>query len=111
MRIKLYTLFIICLLSGCVSFPQDQQPFYASKEGMVACQAADVATTWWALAHGAVELNPIGIGFILVMKAVAVVGRYKYDKEINEQGAGITLNVVSCLPVVNNLNVMRSLPK
>lgn len=75
----------------------------------MACQAADVATTWYAIAHGAVEMNPLGIGFIIVMKAVAVVGRYKYDKEINEQGAGITLNVVSCLPVVNNLNVIKEL--
>jgi hypothetical protein len=98
-------------LSGCVSFPQDKVPFYASKEGMVACQAADVGTTWYALAHGAVEMNPLGIGLILVLKAVAIVGRYKYDQEINEQGAGITLNVISCLPVVNNLQVIRSLPK
>src|SRR5258708_1867102 len=109
MRIKLCLLFILVWLSGCVSFPQDKVPFYASKEGMVACQTADVATTAYALHLGAVELNPLGIGFILVLKGLAIVSRYKYDKEINEQGAGIALNVISCLPVVNNIKVIEEL--
>lgn len=76
---------------------------------MVACEAADVATTWYALAHGAVEANPLGLGFIAILKVVAVMQRYKYDKEINEEGGGIVINAIACLPVVNNLSVIKSL--
>lgn len=96
-------------MSGCVSFPQDKVPFYASKEGMLACEVADAGTTWLALSHGAVELNPLGIGFILVMKVIAVASRYKYDKEINAEGGGIIINTIACLPVVNNVNVLRNI--
>lgn len=109
MRRQLVTLLLV-LLSGCLSVPRDQEPpFYASKELFVACEAADVGTTWYALAHGAVELNPLGLVFILGLKAIVTYNRYRLDKEINEEGGGIVLNVIACAPVINNVNVIKHL--
>jgi len=109
-RRAIVTLLVVLLLSGCLSIPRDQEPpFYASKELFVACQAADVGTTWYALAHGAVEMNPVGIWIALGLKALVSYKRYSLDKQINEEGGGIVLNVIACTPVINNVHVIEKL--
>lgn len=108
MKKFLITLLAAIFLSGCLSIPRDQDPpFYASKELFVACQVADVGTTWYALHLGAVELNPLGFLLIGGIKLLAIILRYKRDKDINEEGGGIVLNVIACAPVVNNVLVIK----
>lgn len=110
MRRPLVTLLLVLFLSGCLSIPRDQEPpFYASKELFVACQGADVATTLYALHLGALEMNPLGLWFILGLKALVTYNRYRLDKEINEEGGGIVLNVIACSPIPNNVNVIKQL--
>jgi hypothetical protein len=103
-------LLVLFLLTGCLSIPRDQEPpLYASKELFVACQAADVGTTLYALHLGAVEMNPFGLWFILGLKVWVSFQRYRLDKEINEEGGGIVLNVIACSPIPNNVNVINKL--
>lgn len=101
---------VILLLSGCLSVPRDREPpFYASKELFVACEAADVGTTLYALHLGALEMNPFGLWIILGLKAIVTYNRYRLDKQINEEGGGIVLNVIACSPIPNNVNVIKQL--
>jgi hypothetical protein len=84
-----------------------------SRETFVVCQVADAATTWYAIAHGAVEASPLlpgSIAGILLIKAGIIwLGLSEWDK-IERDGTGGIINVLSCLPVPNNVRVIQRLP-
>lgn len=103
-------LVLLFFLSGCVVVPQGQDaPWYASEGLFDACQGADVATTLYAVAHGAVELNPLGLPLIIALKGLVVWMRHDKDDEIKAEGGGVVLNIISCAPVINNLKVIKEL--
>ena len=92
-----------------------------SREVFVGCRAADLITTRLALMRGAEEMNPIGftpllIGInvvlsIYVWQAWPSMTAPRTEAEADTQGARVLANIVSCAPVVNNISVIRSLPK
>lgn len=85
-----------------------------------ACQVADGATTYYALKHGAVELNPLfdGLspGFILALKLAMAYAVYKvFDPAEREQTrtdkvAAGAVTMLGCLPAASNYNVIKGLP-
>ena len=100
-------------LSACVAFqPGEKPPLYASKELFAACEVADAATTWYAV-HilGAVELNPAGLALIGGLKVLVVWMRYDKDEQINQEGGGVLLNAIACVPPVLNLRTIVELRK
>lgn len=78
-----------------------------SKEVFVGCRAADMATSWYAVHLGAYETAAFPFPILLGLNvAVAVLAWNKWD-EMDSAGKGIA-NVISCAPVVNNINVIRT---
>lgn len=76
---------------------------------MVACQAADLGTTWYALDHGFEEANPImpsnieGIAAVKVVMTAAIAGMAytTRDKRIRRQVMAIGA-VFGCGPAIWN---------
>ena len=85
------------------------------------CQVADGITTYIAVKKSALELNPLfsgmSPGFILILKLSWAYVIYKvFDPKERPQGdldkfAAGAVTVVGCVPAINNLSVIRSLPK
>jgi hypothetical protein len=86
----------------------------ATKEAVVGCQVADGATTLYALAHGATELNPIPVPAILAFKVFVVVWALRHSKEeweAESKTARAAIAAAGCIPAVNNVVVISKLPK
>lgn len=106
-------LILALLLNGCAVL--------SDRRVAAGCQVADGLTTYYALKHGAVEANPLlsGIGptGILVLKlafayiAWRVFNPAERKQEKVDKFAAGAVSVMGCLPAVNNLNVIKDLPK
>lgn len=74
------------------------------------CQSADLASTVYALNHGAMELNPILAGmswpWLVVTKTVMTALLVVYNEEIGEEALA-TVNVITCGAAVNNVLVVK----
>ena len=83
-----------------------------SRELAVACQVADGATTYYALTHGAVELNPILAGLgpwgIVALKAFLAYALWVYHEEIGKPTTTF-INVLTCGVAVHNYGVIKGL--
>lgn len=101
-----YLIILLLFLQGC--------SVLASREAAVGCQVADVATTGYAWHIGASEANPI-IGkswwrLIGIKGAIIYFIWTQWPKMEGQQGetaAKTIITTVSCLPVVNNIAVIR----
>lgn len=88
-----------------------------SPHTFAACKAADVATTAYALHHGAAEANPLvagilhatGYGGLIVVSGLMVWGVYKLSKRAEMKPAVGAANVITCGAAVNNLMVIHGL--
>ena len=97
-----------CLLSGCAVF--------ASKEAVVACQAADAVTTLHAVSIGAREANPIVErlltefgpgGFIAAKIGVTLLVLHYYP--VLPSGLVIFANGVTCAVAAHNATIAGKL--
>mgnify|MGYP001572222402 CR=1 FL=1 len=83
-----------------------------SKELAVACQLADGATTFYALTHGAAEVNPfiawLGPWGIVALKITLASLLWVYHEEIGTS-ATTFVNAVTCGAAVHNLSVIKGL--
>ena len=102
-------LILILLLSGC--------SILGDRRVAAGCQIADGVTTYVALKKGAVELNPIFASAsptaILVIKLIFAYWLWMhFDRPVSdgEQVALGAVTLVGCIPALNNINVIRSLP-
>jgi len=102
-------LIFILLLSGC--------SILGDRRVAAGCQVADGVTTYVALEKGAVELNPIfanaSPAAILVIKLAFAYWLWThFDRPVSdaEQVALGAVTLVGCVPALNNINVIRSLP-
>lgn len=85
-----------------------------------ACQVADGATTYYALKHGAVELNPLfdGLspGFILALKLAMAYMVYTVFNPAEREQTGTdkvaagAVTLMGCVPAASNYNVIKGLP-
>ena len=98
-----------CLLAGCHTL--------GTPGAFAACQAADAATTLYALDRGATELNPIvaalfdvagPAGFIFAKIGVSVLV-YRHYTEISS-GVIAVASAATCGVAIHNVNVARKLP-
>lgn len=90
----------LLLLSGCAALQ--------SKEIAIGCQVADAGTTMYAKHIGAVEDNPLipNNNVLVVFKAFIIALIWNQWDQMDDFGRG-AITVISCLPVANNLNVIR----
>ena len=83
-----------------------------SRELAVVCQAADAGTTYYALTHGAVEVNPILAGLgpwgIVALKAFLAYALWVYHEEIGKPTTTL-INVMTCGVAVHNYGVIKGL--
>jgi hypothetical protein len=105
-----FALALVSLLAGCSTL--------ASRGAWVGCQAADTATTAYALEHGGRELNPVvgaiiaafGTAGFIVAKAgvtLAVLGEYsRISSDVVATASGIT-----CAVAAHNAMVSRRLAR
>ena len=79
-----------------------------SKEVAIGCQAADAATTIYAKHIGAIEENPLlpNNNVLVLFKAALIWLIWDKWDDLGEFGRG-AMTVISCVPVANNLNVIR----
>jgi hypothetical protein len=97
------------LLGGCHTL--------GTPGAFAACQAADAATTLYALDRGAEELNPIvavildlsGPAGLLFTKVGVTVLVYRHYTEISS-GAIAVASAATCGVAIHNANVARKLP-
>jgi hypothetical protein len=97
------------MVSGCTTL--------ASKPMVVACQAADAATTIEGLDRGAREVNPIvaaiigagGIAAFIAIKAGVTLMILHYHTEIST-GVLAAADVVTCGVAAHNARVLTKLP-
>lgn len=88
-----------------------------SREVFVGCRALDIITTKIALSRGATELNPFGFTPILIGLNVALsiyvwgawpsMSAPRTEAEADTQGMRVMANILSCVPVINNVSVIR----
>src|SRR4051812_29858429 len=94
---------LACLAAGCATL--------ASDRAVVACQAADGATTAYAVSHGAQEGNPLmarvlgsaGLPGLFLVKAALVVLIVRY---VQNDTAKAAASALGCGAAVHNLLVM-----
>lgn len=95
-------LLLLVALSGCAML--------ATKEAVIGCQAADVATTYRALhlntlAH---ETNPIPLPILLALKIAIIVWVWRHEGWNEEsEGARAAITVIGCAPVPLNLKAAK----
>lgn len=106
---------IIVFLAGCSTMMNT----LGDRRVAAGCQVADGLTTYYALTHGAVELNPFlsgaSPGAILLIKLAFAFITWKALPPIEEatkgdKFLGTTITVLGCVPAINNLNVIKGLP-
>ena len=111
MRRTITILVLAVLISGCA--------IVADRRVAAGCQVADGLTTYYALTHGATELNPLFAGanpaFILLFKLALAYAVYTAFPKYEEMDKGqkflaTTVTVFGCIPAINNLNVIGELP-
>lgn len=90
---------ILCLLSGCATLE--------SKEVFVGCRAADMATSAYAVHVGAYETSAFPFPILIGLNIAVAIYAWVHWHEMDSAGKGIA-NVISCAPVVNNINVIRT---
>ena len=82
------------------------------KEMAAACQLADGATTFYALTHGAVEVNPLiawmGPWGIVALKITLAYLLWTYHDKVGDSAMTV-VNVITCGAAVSNLSVIRGL--
>jgi hypothetical protein len=78
-----------------------------STDTFAVCKAADVITTAYVIEHGiGVETNPIVAPLIAhgyIPLILVSYGMYRLIKWINNPGATLAVNVVTCGAAINNL--------
>lgn len=84
-----------------------------SRELAVGCQLADMATTVYALSHGAVEANPLmaalGVPGIIAVKLLLAYLLWVYHDDIGDTAMTV-VNAITCGVAVHNIGVIGSLP-
>lgn len=94
----------VALVSACAPLQH--------REIFVACETLDTATTLYAVRIGAVESNPLMVSlvahpvFFVLFKGGLIWLAMRNWNQI-EPAAQVALNVSSCIPVVNNVKVIR----
>lgn len=102
---KLFVFLSFLSLVGCTTIGD----VATSKEVFVGCRVADLATTRYAMIHGAYEMSSFPVPILLVLNAVVSIWAWHTWDQYDNAGKSIA-NIISCAPVVNNVNVIRSLP-
>ena len=100
-------LLVLCsflFFTGCASVGD----VVTSKEVFVACRAADIATTKIAMAEGAYEMSSFPFPILVVLNIVVSIWAWHTWDQIDTAGKAIA-NTISCLPVVNNVNVINQM--
>lgn len=104
------SILILLLLSGCATL----QDVAVSPNTTAVCSAADVATTAFALHHGAVESNPViklllkpfGIFGYAAFSGFIVYEIYEHYKEIPPAEMG-AVNGIRCGAAISNLRFIH----
>lgn len=102
-------LIFVLLLSGC--------SVLGDRRVAAGCQVADGVTTAVALKKGATELNPLfanaSPGVILAVKLAFAYWLWTHFDRPTSDGEKVALGAVTlvgCVPALNNVSVIRSLP-
>ena len=107
--IKRAAIVLLLILSGCA--------IVSDRRTVAGCQVADGVTTYVALKKGAVELNTLFGSLsgsqILMIKLLMAWIVYKVLPEKPTDGDRFAMTIASgmgCIPALNNVSVIRSLP-
>ena len=99
-------LLLVLFLSGCATL--------GNNKVAATCQAADGITTYYALTHGAKEVNPLLAnvspqGILFIKLAIAYIIWKMFDRETTEtEKAALTgTALLGCIPAISNLKVIN----